>query len=475
MADWLPTRHTAPLSDLSKPENSRGHKLIKMVERYWKMPDGTPLVLDEWQKWLLIAILEVYPQDHPKAGQLRYRQVLVSMGRQNGKSVLGAILGLYGLLQHARGSTVVGLASSVEQANIIYDRAKYAVDNSKALSAKLKASGTRGIKHKDGSGSYIVKPAKADALQGIPIPVGLVDELHILPETLWDAVVNGQRAQADAIVVGITTAGDDTSELLKRLYKDADSAVENPESRFGAFVWEAPEGAPLDDVDAIKAANPSIAEGRVDIENALSDVKNSPEHDVRRFLHNRFVASINPWIAMSHWYACRGAGITEKKDLTFSVDVTPKWQYGTIAAARKTESGIETEVIATLNNPSPDYLQALCEALRASYGPSTFVMDRYVLGDLAKTLQKKGYRVEVVSSQGQNVQIANYFYRQIVSREISHKSDWILTRQMPGAKTKNVGDSWRLVKGTTEIDAVQATMYACYFAAVKKKQEVQIF
>ena len=55
------------------------------------------LVLTDWQKWLLRSVLERYPDDHPepsKAGRLRYKQVVISMPRKNGKSLLGALLAL---------------------------------------------------------------------------------------------------------------------------------------------------------------------------------------------------------------------------------------------------------------------------------------------------------------------------------------------------------------------------------------------
>jgi hypothetical protein len=79
-----PSIYTKPLSQQFITD---GDKLIDFVEVAWsspEQPDG--IKLDEWQKWLLRHMLERYPPTHPKyPNQLRYRQITISMGRQNGK------------------------------------------------------------------------------------------------------------------------------------------------------------------------------------------------------------------------------------------------------------------------------------------------------------------------------------------------------------------------------------------------------
>ena len=111
----LPTLYTEPLS---KDFVTDGDKLIEFAEIAWKSPENPDgLQLDEWQKWLLRAILERYPDDNPLyPGRLRYRQVVISVGRQNGKSLIAAMLGLYGLLLHEVGPQCISLASSTDQA-----------------------------------------------------------------------------------------------------------------------------------------------------------------------------------------------------------------------------------------------------------------------------------------------------------------------------------------------------------------------
>ncbi|MGW9346034.1 terminase large subunit domain-containing protein, partial [Streptomyces albidoflavus] len=178
---WPPARYSEPLS----PDfPSDGDWLLKLVDLCWRNDDGSRMVLDQWQRDLIRAVLEVYPPGHPKAGKLRYREVFVSVGRQNGKSVIGSILAVYGLLR-ARGALVIGVASSADQARIVYGRLVALIRADKWLAKRFKkATDTRGIVSTNGS-TYEIKASKSGAVQGLPVAVGIVDELHITKPELW--------------------------------------------------------------------------------------------------------------------------------------------------------------------------------------------------------------------------------------------------------------------------------------------------
>jgi len=94
----LPTRYTPPLSEDFPTD---GHKVAELVRVAWRTPENPEgIELDEWQKWLLNHMLERYPEGHEHAGELRFRQITVSVGRQNGKSLISAALAIWGMLMH---------------------------------------------------------------------------------------------------------------------------------------------------------------------------------------------------------------------------------------------------------------------------------------------------------------------------------------------------------------------------------------
>ena len=165
--DWIPTHFTEPLSEDFVTD---GDKLINVVEAIWHLPEkhNAPLVLTEWQKWLIRRVLERYPEGHPQAGRLRYKQVCISMPRKNGKSLIGALFALYGMLLHEPAPEVISVAASSDQAKIVYRRLLHQVNNSDLLQTLFSRSTEhRGLWTAAGTGVYKVIAAKAATVASV--------------------------------------------------------------------------------------------------------------------------------------------------------------------------------------------------------------------------------------------------------------------------------------------------------------------
>lgn len=465
---------------LSEDYVTDGDRLINLAEKFFRFEENDSFRLEEWQKDLIRRVLERYPDDWPVEylrGKLRYKQVIISLGRQNGKSVLGAVFGLYGLLiQVKQAPRVISLASTVEQANIIFNKVRYSIENHPLLTKRFKATKFRGINSRDSAkpGSYVVKAGNGDSLQGASVNLCLFDEVHISKEEAWDAMVLGASAQETAMVLGITTAGDDDSVLLKRLYETGHKAArkeEDSDERFGFFLWEAPAHLDIYDPEAIRAANPSIASGRLNVDEAIRDMRAMPEHAARRYRLNQFVSSENLWMPLNKWYAV--AGETDKQakpmDIVFGVDRAPGWEAATIVAAWKdADDVVHTEVVCQLVNTSIEEVEAACIELDREFG-GMFVVDSNVLKDLHTRLKEQGIPVEYYTSN-QMMNATATVYAMTTENRIVHPSDPIVIKQLPRTNTENAGDGHKVSrkKSTGAIDAVIATVMAVYGAEIQR-------
>lgn len=475
LPDFSAVNFTRPLSE---DFPSDADWLLPIVDVAWKTADDPDFALDDWQRELIRRVLEVYPEGHERAGELRYRQCVISMGRQNGKSVLGAIFGLYGLLR-ASGQLVIGIASSADQARIIYERTMHVIRSNPSL-VKLfsKLTDTRGIRAKDG-GKYEIKASTGGALQGLPVNMALIDELHLLKPELWTSLVNGAAAKKSSLVLGITTAGDENSQLLKDLYETGVKSVAGDKSleRFGFFEWCAPEARVPDNDDELlewlKQANPALASGRIDAENVLSDVRAMPSVDVIRYRLNKFVSSSNVFIGLDTWIACgRPADYSwpTGKRAVFAIDRSPDWGYATIVAAVKDDAGIiHTEVVASFVKPTIQQLTDVATRL-TQHSPSTFVVDGYAMRDLASELKKRGLPVSIFS-QSDIINASSFFYARTIQRLIMHAGDPLVALQLTRTVRKNIGDNYRISRrdSSIEIDAVIATVSAVYAAETRQE------
>ncbi len=492
VGDWRPTRWTRPLRSEAELVTD-GDKLLRFADRYWSIEEADTFELDEWQRWLIRMALERYPDDwHVEhlRGQLRYRQLVISMGRQNGKSLLGALFVIYLLALHVRGPKVIGLASIDEQAQIVYQRVKYAIDNSEALTRELRTSDTRGIKRKSPNGRavagrYYTLPAKEDSAQGHPASGVLYDELHLGLAALWDAMVLAQQAITNSLMVGITTAGDDSSELLIRLYADGDAAIAGNDERFGFFLWEAPSDE-LTEAGVI-AANPAVACGRKSLEVVMADARKmwrdtkrdkegmTGRQRVIRYTLNRFIrGAAAAWSNADRWADVSGQPVIDGETV-YAIERTGSWEAAAITATSKRDGILHTELVASILDPTPELLFDCCEKL-AERGGATFAVDAAKLGALGKTLRDNGYDVWKLGAS-EVAQAAQTAHGAIEAGRVIHAHDELIRLQFArGRRRVQDAGGWRLsdTLSTGDIDALRATVLGLYVADVKPAHVMQL-
>lgn len=474
---WPPARWTPPLSP-DFPSAFDGYRdLLRMI---WRAAFG--YTLEPWQETAVRHAMELFPAGHPRANQLRFRQVVISLGRQNGKTEIAAAVGLIALLMKAS-PTVVGLATSAEQARLVYKRTMRAIRGTPQLAAQFKAlTETRGIQTKDG-GQYEIKAAKSAALQGIPIDVGLVDELHILAMALWFDLVNGLGGRPNCLVLGITTAGDDGSELLLHLYGQGADAIEAGDvARFGFYVWEA-LGAEIPDDDTelgreLARANPSVASGRVDLENAITEARSMPPQSAIRYRLNRFVQAISTFISAEMW---RDNFVREDFPAgvapIFTVDRTPDWSAATIAAfAKRPDGRIYCDVVASLVRPTQQQLIEVCLQLNTAHQPATIGMDGFTLRDLGRELELRGVPI-TLAGMADVMNGSALFYAKLQQQQLAHPGHELLARQIPLTKRKESDGGFKISRqaSSSSIDGVMSHVLGVHLTENHRASSLQMF
>lgn len=477
IAPWPPRRWTPPLSP-DFPSAFDGYR--ELFRFIWRAAFG--YCLEPWQEDAVRHVLEIYPPGHPRAGQLRFRQVVISLGRQNGKTEIAAALGLWALLMKAVPS-VVGLATSAEQARLVYKRTMRAIRGTPQLAARFKAlTETRGIQTKDG-GQYEIKAAKTAALQGIPVDVGLVDELHLLAMALWFDLVNGLGGRPNCLVAGITTAGDDGSELLLHLYEQGAEAIEAGDAaRFGIYIWEADAAELPDDDDELgrelARANPSIASGRVDLANAITEARSMPPTSAIRYRLNRFVQSVSTFITAEMWRDnFVREDFPEGISPVFTVDRTPDWSAATISAFGKRPDGrIYCDVVASLVRPTQAQLVEICAQLNAMHKPDTFGMDGFTLRDLGRELELRGVPVTLMG-MADVMNGSALFYAKLQQQQLAHPGHDLLARQIPLTKRKESDGGFKISRqaSSASIDGVMSHVLGVQLAENHRADTLQMF
>ena len=380
------------------------------------------------------------------------------------------------MLLHEPAPEVISVAASSDQAKIVYRRLLHQTNTSPILKSLFSRSTEhRGLWTADGTGVYKVIASKASTAQGLHPSLVVFDELHVADSDVWTAMALGSGTRPDGIVIGITTAGDDTSELLKDLYKRGAQAVDGePElERFGFFCWEAPIGCEVLDEEAVRRSNPNLASGILSWESVKNELATMPEADARRYRLNQFVSSMNAWLPVGAWQQLPHGKPSNPK--IFAVDRTPGWDHASIVAACLEEGDkVSTELVASFNNTNIDELLQACIKLN-KYG-APFIVDSYINQDLAHALRQRGIRVHMASHKDL-ISASNNAYRRIMRKTLIHPKDEIVSLQMQRAVRKNVGESWKITRkdSGTDIDAAIATVLAIWFVDTQKAPEQMVF
>lgn len=488
VGDWRPTRFT---DTLTGDENftTEGDRLLEAIAEFWTTTEGK-LALDGWQVWTIRRALETYPPNWhviELRGQLRYKKVLISLARQNGKSVIGAVLVFYFLTMHKRGPKVGGFASIESQAKIVYERVRFAIEKHPVLNARYNPTKTRGIEHRDGRGIYDTFPAKVDSLQGEPFTAALYDELHLGDVGLWNAITIGQRSKRGAMLVGITTAGDDESELLITLYEEAAEAIDGHDERFGAFIWEAvdldDEGVPLLTEANVIAANPAVACGRIPLVDVMAEShkmwrKPKSRLDVIRYTLNVFIqGTADSWVAAPAWNRLGISPDELARDggVVFGLERTDDWEHASITANYHHEGRFSTELVATINGASEGMLYRACGDL-AGMGPCAFAMPADTLKPLGKRLRDDGHEVWTLATS--EMQHAYATVRGAVkSGTLAHAGDSLVRLQSSRAKPRKTEDGSRISRTLSigHVDALLATFAGVFVSSTRSTNTRQFF
>jgi phage terminase large subunit-like protein len=197
-----------------------GDAAIAWIESFCCLPRGPrvgqPIRLLDFQRQILHGIF-----DTPT------RRAIVSMGRQNGKTLISACLMLLHLCgpRHQRNGLLVSSALTREQSAILFTAAMQMIRLSRELSATVDViEFQKMLRCRDLGTTY--RALSADALPQLGMsPFFIVhDELGgvVGPfSQLYDVLESGSAAQTDPLSVVISTQARSDSDLLSRLIDDS--------------------------------------------------------------------------------------------------------------------------------------------------------------------------------------------------------------------------------------------------------------
>lgn len=277
---------------------------------------GQAFELDPWQMfivWVLFGWLNA-------AGYRRFRTSYVEIPRKNGKSTMGAGIGLkLAFADGEKGAEVYSAATKKEQAAIVHGEAIRMVKATPELSATIDVF-KNNLSQSDHHQKYEPLSSDEQTLDGHNVHAAIIDELHAHKNRgVFDLMETGTSARCQPLLFVITTAGTDQSDVsvcweqhcyaeqvLKRLIQD---------DTYFAFVAAMDEGDNWEDERTWYKANPNLGiSKKLDyMRDQARRSKNMPAK-LNSFLRldlNKWTQQVTRWIDMALWDANAGPPIDE--------------------------------------------------------------------------------------------------------------------------------------------------------------------
>ena len=393
------------------------------------------------------------------------------MPRKSGKSALISGLALWALYVGPDGGEVYSVAGDREQARITFGTGRRMVELDAELAGKSKLY-RDAIEYPETGSVWRVVSSDAPLKEGLSPTFTVVDEVHVIPDELWNVFALAMGARHEPMLVGITTAGvmtDSTGgdSLCFRLYQHgvrvASAEVADPSFYFAW--WGAPAGADHRDPAVWRAANPGYGD-ILAAEDLAAAVGSTPENEFRTKRLNQWVASAQAWLPYGAWDLCR-ADLQLDPALPLHVGIDASLRNDATAVVAAQRQGARIVVRPWIwENPGDDpewkvprgEVEARLRTLREEFpvtaapdsgkrGPA-FWYDPAFFSDTALRLEGDGLAMlDFPQSDARMVPACQGLYELVLGQVIAHDGDPALARHISNAAAKETGRGWRLTKG----------------------------
>ena len=489
---WPPAIHTE-VSKIER-EHGDGDKVIKFAETFCRVTKdsiggraGDLIKLTPWQKALTREVFS-----RRADGKYRFRQSYVGMPRKNAKSTLIACYALYSLVMGVEGGEVYCVASTKQQASIVFGTIKRMVQLDPDLAREIEVY-SDSLYMPSTNSTLRTVAADAPALEGLNPTFTVLDEVHAWPATgreLWDVFALASGARREPMMVGITTAGKRTDStgndsLAYKLYQygAAIDSGEIDDKSFGCWWWQ-PHSKDIaaDDQKAWAQANPGLGT-LIDPEEMSDSFKRTPETEFLTKRANLWVDASTAWMPAGKWDECALTTRTESADDRWVLGLDGSYSNDSTAVVAVSVEQIPHVKLVGLweRNDDPHWRVDMLEVERVIFDfaknnqVTEIAVDPYRWARTMAVLQEQGLPVlEYPQSPVRLIPATQRLYEGVINHQLTQSGDPHLAKHISNAAVKVDSRGSRIIKSayTRKIDAAIATVLAYDRACWHQEQPV---
>jgi hypothetical protein len=429
---------------------------------------GLGAELMPWQRQVADVALEMIVDPATGLDVPRFREIVVTVPRQSGKTLFTLAYELQRALRWGSPQTIAYTAQTG------WDARKKLIDDQvplimagplkAALDRVYRGAGMESVRFTNGSRIDVLANT-ATAGHGRIIDLGIIDEAmadtdHRREQALIPAMATRRTAQ----LLITSTAGTQASIYLLAKTDQGRKAINDPASRIAYFEWSADLDADPYDPAVWAACMPALSFTQ-DIETIRHAAETLPEGEFRRAFLNQQTEQDERAIPQNAWLACCNPKTAPVAPLTFAIDTALDRSASSIAVC-DTQGRVELVENRAGTSWVVDRCLELVRRHKAGlvvdgYSPAAALIDRLKNGGLDVTT----YTLKDVGMA------CNVLYDAILDKQISVRSHTRLDEAVALAKRKPVGQTWLWAR--TNGDADLTPLYAmtlAYHNATNRQQ-----
>lgn len=445
---------------------------------------------DRWQVLALNRALAVDADDH-----LVHSRYLVSTGRQNGKTAI--VRGIIGWALTARTGPdwrrILGLAHDRGQARYIYEPVLEDLEPMRGRRLRLtRYLGIRSDLYGRHREYHVGSKESRNAVRGSVNDLVPFDEMRTqVNYDLWNAVAPTTTTRRDALILGLSTAGDDRSVLLRDWWERGRRIIDGAEPfvGFGMTWYAAGDDDQPDDRRAWVRANPSLAEARTaaTLERAIrEDLHGLSPGGFRMERLNLWVEGTEELLPPGLWQRRTAPQPDHLQRIVLAVEATPTWRRVSVVVAIVTDAGVWCGVAGELDVArhggsaiAPRDAVRLVGRLQRDWRARdvAWSKDAAVAAHLRAWAERtKGVRpLELTPQHRRNA--SELWRSELIGGRLTHEQDPLMDQQVRIARPSGPVEAGNWVLSIPdspgEIDTVRAMAWAAWAAISPEAREIR--
>lgn len=439
----------------SPERNTRGHEVANVAKLL-----GMPLMA--WQREVANVGLEVDDNGVPY-----YREIIVSVSRQSGKTSLVLSWMIHrALLWGSRQMVAYGAADgNAARKKLMTDQLPIIHDSKlgPALTEVRRAAGQEALVFRNDSRIEVFGSA-ASSGHGRSLDLAIADEVwHDSDDRREQALIPAMATRPEAQLVVISTAGTDESIYLRRKVEAGRQAVTEGKTSDICFIeYAADENAPIDDPNTWRSCMPAL--GYTISEKVVAHaLKTMEEDEFRRAFLNQWTAKTERVIPTAAWERVL-ADVAPDGALVFGVDINPQRSFASIAV-------VDREGRAELGQygAGTSWVVGRIKELASKWNSPVALDESGPAGSLVPELEACG--VQVIKVAGRDLASACGLIYDAIGDEKLHIRNAMpmvehLTAAVDAARRRPLGDAWAWTRKDTASDiSPLVALTVAYWAA----------